>query len=227
MTHTVASTRRDGAPRPVRGLGVTISARQAEWARARVAADGLGDRVEIRLQDYREVADGPFDAVSSIGMFQHVGLARLGEYFDRLHGLLRPGGRLLNHAISRRPAARTAIARRSFMGRYVFPDAQLHELGGVVTAMQVAGFEARHLESLREHYARTLRAWSDNLERNWDAAVAEVGPGRTRVWRLYVAGSALAFDDARIGIDQVLAVRPDRGRSAMGWRPSWDPAPTP
>jgi cyclopropane-fatty-acyl-phospholipid synthase len=206
-------------------VGVTISREQAAWARERVAEEGLADRVQIRVQDYREVVDGPFDAISSIGMFEHVGLARLGEYFDRLHRLLRPGGRLLNHAISRRPGPRTAVAPRSFMGRYVFPDAELHEVGTVVSAMQRSGFEARHLESLREHYALTLRAWVANLESQWDRATARAGTTRARIWRLYLAGSALGFEDGRIGIDQVLAVRADRGASGMGLRPGWDTAP--
>jgi cyclopropane-fatty-acyl-phospholipid synthase len=210
-------------------VGVTVPRRQVEWAQKAVADAGLADRVEIRLQDYRDVLDGPFDAISSIGMFEHVGLRNLGLYFLRLYRLLRPGGRLLNHGISRpaRPGARTwagvpvtppRLARRSFIDQFVFPDGELHEVGTVVSTMQAAGFEVRHLESLREHYALTLRAWVANLEANWEEAVAEVCAARARVWRLYMAASALNFEAGRTQVHQVLAVRADRGRSGMPLR---------
>ena len=210
----------------VEAVGITISAEQAAWAQARVEADGLADRVEIRVQDYRDIHDGPFDAVSSVGMFEHVGLARLGEYFEQVHALTAPRGRFVNHAISRPPGHAPAIARHSFAQRYVFPDGELHEVGSVITAMQAAGFEARHMEDLREHYALTLRAWVANLEQNWDRAVADVGANRARVWRLYMAGSALGFEQGRIGINQVLGLRdPDQAHFPL--RPDWaaDPAP--
>lgn len=220
-------------------LGVTLSSEQYDWATKRVAEHGLGDRVEIRLQDYRELREAPFDAISSIGMFEHVGRQRMGEYFARLHRLLRPGGRLLNHAIGRpghdhdatwtgrAEATRRRLAVAAglrgpsriaspFMDRYVFPDGELHEVGTVVSMMQEGGYEVRHLETLREHYALTLRHWVANLESNWSAAVAEVGAGRARVWRLYMAASALGFERHHLEVHQVLAVRPDRGRSAMG-----------
>jgi cyclopropane-fatty-acyl-phospholipid synthase len=206
----------------VHGVGVTISARQAELARERVGEAGLADRIDIRLADYRDVRDGPFDAISSIGMFEHVGLSRLGVYFARLRGLLRPGGRLLNHGIARLPGRRPPIRRNTFVSRYVFPDGELHEVGAVVSAIQRAGFEVRHTENLREHYALTLRAWVRNLETNWDAAVAEVGMPRARIWRLYMAGSALGFEAGRLQVHQALAVRPDGGRSGMPITPgSW------
>lgn len=217
----------------VRAVGVTLSRRQVEWARRAVAEAGLADRVEIRYQDYRDVRDGPFDAVSSIGMFEHVGLRNLGLYFRRLHGLLRPQGRLLNHGISRpaRPGGRrwggvavtpSRLRRNSFVDRYVFPDGELHEVGAVVSTMQANGFEVRHLESLREHYALTLRAWVRNLERHWDEAVAEVGPGRARIWRLYMAASALNFEGGRTQVHQILAARPHRGRSGVPLRASFE-----
>ncbi len=136
----------------VSAVGVTLSNHQAEWARAAVREAGLEDRVEIRVQDYRDIADGPFDAISSIGMFEHVGAARLDEYFSRLYGLLRPGGRVLNHGIARRPGSSPAFARRGFIDRYVFPDGELHEVGSVVSRIQRAGFEARNVEGLREQY---------------------------------------------------------------------------
>jgi cyclopropane-fatty-acyl-phospholipid synthase len=217
----------------VRAVGVTLSRKQLEWAQKAVAEAGLADRVEIRLQDYRDVRDGPFDAISSIGMFEHVGLRNLALYFRRLYLLLRPQGRLLNHGISRPtklaqrpvggrlPATPSRMARRSFIDRYVFPDGELHEIGAVVSTMQATGFEVRHLESLREHYALTLRTWVSNLESNWDEAIAEVSAPRVRVWHLYMAASALNFEAGAIQVHQVLAVRSDGGRSGMPFRPDW------
>ena len=153
-------------------------------------------------------------------MFEHVGHERIAEYFGTLRALLRPTGRLLNHAISSIGGSR--ISARSFMGRYVFPDGELVDVADVVAAMERAGFEVRDVESLREHYARTLRAWIANLERNWDAAVREVGEGRARVWRLYMAGSVVGFDDGGIGVDQVLGVvRHADGTSGMPWHRNW------
>jgi cyclopropane-fatty-acyl-phospholipid synthase len=212
----------------VHAIGVTVSQRQAELAEKRVAEAGLAGKVEVRLQDYRDVDDGPYDAVSSIGMFEHVGAAQLAVYFDRCHALLRPGGRFLNHAISRpaqlhgsMDAGRPRFASRSFIDRYVFPDGELHEVGAVVTAVQQAGFEARHFESIREHYALTLRRWVANLEANWDECVAESTPGRARVWRLYMAGSALGFEANRIQVHPVLATKTDGGRSGLPLRPTF------
>jgi len=209
----------------VEAVGVTISERQVEGARHRVEDAGLSDRVEIRLQDYREVTDGPYDAISSVGMFEHVGAAKLLEYFTKMHALLRPAGRFLNHGISRPPGGRSRFRRRGFIERYVFPDGELHEVGSVVSAIQQAGFEVRDVESLREHYALTLRAWVANLESNWDEAVAEVGEGRARVWRIYMAGCAVGFEDGGIQIHQSLAVRTDKGRSGMALRRDWEREP--
>lgn len=207
----------------VRAVGITVSGEQCARARERVAEAGLDHLVEIRDQDYRAVADGPFDAISSIGMFEHVGARRARAYFSNLLGLLAPGGRLLNHAISRpRPCARAAIDRRSFVGRYVFPDSELMEVGATVSTMQALGLEVRDVESLREHYARTLRAWLANLEQGWDDAVRLAGPARARIWRLYLAGSALGFEEDRLSIHQVLAVRPDDdGRSHLPPTRTW------
>ena len=140
----------------VTAVGVTLSSNQAEYAIEAAKRARLDDRVEIRVQDYRDITDGPFDAISSIGMFEHVGLAKLGEYFGQLRGLVRPEGRVLNHGISRTARGRKTMGRRSFINRYVFPDGQLHEVGNVVSRMQQSGFEVRHVESLREHYALTL-----------------------------------------------------------------------
>lgn len=205
-------------------VGVTISAEQAAAARDRVAEAGLGDKVEIRLQDYRDLAGRgeTFDAVSSIGMFEHVGTARTAEYFGVVRSLLRPRGRLLNHAIS--SVGGSVISRDSFIGSYVFPDGELIDVGEVVLAMERAGFEVRDVEALREHYAKTLRHWVRNLETHWDEAVALVGRSRARVWRLYMAASALSFEQGNIGIHQVLGVVPeDGGTSGMAaTRRDWD-----
>ena len=199
----------------VSAVGITLSHEQARLARQRVADAGLAGRIEVRVQDYRAVSDGPFDAISSIGMFEHVGLARLREYFAVLHRLLPPGGRLLNHAISR-PSGRPSLDRHSFMGRYVFPDGELHEVGTVVSGMQALGFEVRDVESLREHYALTLRSWVANLDGAWDQAQASAGPARARIWRLYTAASALNFEAGRTSVHQVLGVREEAGgRSGM------------
>ena len=197
-------------------VGVTLSQEQAAFARSRVAELGLSDLVEIRVQDYREVDDGPYDAIASIGMAEHVGADTLPGYAEALHRLLRPQGRLLNHAISRRPGPRPEPSRTSFIDRYVFPDGELVPIAEMVGVIEQAGFEVRDVQSLREHYTRTLRAWLANLERDWDRAVALSSPGRARIWRLYIAGSALAFQANRIGVNQVLAVRTSpRGHSAM------------
>jgi cyclopropane-fatty-acyl-phospholipid synthase len=172
--------------------------------------------VEIRLQDYREVGDGPFDAISSIGMFEHVGLSQLGRYFEQLRSLLRPEGRILNHAISRPAGRRSGFDKDSFIARYVFPDGELHEVGTVVTAMQEHGLEVRDVHSLREHYARTLRSWVVNLETNREEAVRHVGPSRARIWLLYMAASAVNFEAGRINVHQVLGVKSSpRGTSGM------------
>lgn len=195
-------------------VGVTISTEQAAYAQQRVVDLGLADRIDIRVQDYREITDGPFDAISSIGMAEHVGEKRMGEYFERLHALLRPGGRLLNHAIS--SVGGSKLGRRSFVYRYVFPDGELLDIADTTRFMERAGFEVRDVENLREHYAMTLRHWVANLQRNWDAAVALVGEARARVWLLYMSGSVNGFEDAGIQIMQTLGVRlTSDGASAM------------
>ena len=207
----------------VEAVGVTISRDQADLAAKRVAAQGLSSKVDIRMQDYRDVHDGPYDAISSIGMFEHVGRRRLEQYFSKMAEVLRPGGRFVNHAISRpKKERRTIVPRRNFIDRYVFPDGELHEVGSVVTALQAAGLEVRHLENLREHYALTLRRWVANLEENWEPAVAEVGAARARIWRLYMAASAVNFEDNHLHIDQVVAIRtPASGLSSMPLHPRW------
>jgi cyclopropane-fatty-acyl-phospholipid synthase len=207
----------------VTAVGVTISQNQADLARKRVAEEGLTGRIDIRVQDYRDVSDGPFDAISSIGMFEHVGLRRLEQYFAKMADLLTPGGRIVNHAISRTETRRRRIVhRRNFVERYVFPDGELHEVGSIVTALQNAGLEVRHVENLREHYSLTLRRWVTNLEENWESAVNEVGEARARIWRLYMAASAVNFEDNHLHVDQVVAIKtPPSGSASMSLRPKW------
>jgi cyclopropane-fatty-acyl-phospholipid synthase len=202
-------------------VGITLSPAQAELAQQRVADAGLGSQVEIRIQDYRDLRGETFDAIASIGMFEHVGARRMPEYFETLARLLRPGGRLLNHAIS--SVGGSKLSGRSFVGRYVFPDGELIDVADVVRAMERVGLEVRDVESLREHYSSTLRAWVHNLDDSWDRAVALVGARRARVWWLYMTVSANGFDDGGLSIHQVLGVMPGPdGESGMprtrdGW----------
>ncbi len=198
----------------VTGVGITLSPDQVEVATKRAVEAGLADRVEFRLADWREVIDGPYDAIVGSGMMEYVGSARLAEYAGTLHELLRPGGRLLVHQVSRR--GDPVVQERSFIDAYVFPGAELLPLGTIVGTFEGAGFEVRDLESFREHYARSLRAWVSNLEEAWTACVRQTSPGRARVWHLHLAVSALAFEAARISVHQLLAVRPQSdGRSGM------------
>jgi cyclopropane-fatty-acyl-phospholipid synthase len=188
-------------------VGITLSQEQAQLARKRVAEEGLTDNVEIRIQDYRAVDDGPFDAISSVGMAEHVGRSKLPVYADTLGELLRPGGRLLNHAISWAEEA-TTWNNDTFIARYVFPDGELVPLGDMLNALTSGDLEVIDVETLRRHYALTLRAWVRNLEDNWDDAVAATSVGRARVWRLYMSASALAFEAGKLGVNQVLLQKP-------------------
>ncbi len=207
----------------VRALGVTLSRRQAEWAQKAIAEAGLSELAEVRHLDYRDVGEMDFDAVSSIGLTEHIGIANLPRYFRFLYDRLRPGGRLLNHCITL-PNNNEAIRRGWFISRYVFPDGELTGVGRLASVMHDIGFEVRHEENLREHYALTTAAWSANLDAHWDEAVAEVGVGTARVWRLYLAGVSLAFDQNQIQLHQVLGAKPHPdGRSDMPLRPTWEP----
>jgi cyclopropane-fatty-acyl-phospholipid synthase len=188
-------------------VGITLSAEQARLAEERVAEAGLAERIEIRVQDYRDTADGPFDAISSVGMAEHVGEAQLPRYAGRLHDLLRPGGRLLNHAIAW-SGADVTWDDDGFIARYVFPDGELVGLSRMVGVLEDADLEVLDVEALRQHYALTLRAWVQRLEERWDEAVAATSEGRARVWRLYMAASALAFEAGVMGVNQVLVQRP-------------------
>jgi cyclopropane-fatty-acyl-phospholipid synthase len=202
-------------------LGVTLSRQQAEWGQKLLADQGLSDRAEIRYSDYRAVRDSDFDAISSIGLTEHIGAANLPAYSAFLASRLKPRGRLLNHCITRPTASTDGVRVKGFINRYVFPDGELEGVGTIVSALQNAGLEIRHEENLREHYARTCKAWAANLEDHWDEAVAEVGEGRARVWRLYLTGSRLGFEQRRVELHQVLAVKTVDGQAAMPLRPDF------
>ncbi len=227
-------------------VGVTLSTAQQAYATARARELGVGQLCEFRLQDFRDVRDGPFDAISSIGMSEHVGRRSLAPYAQQMFDLLAPGGRFLNHAIGRpismkddpRPTRlseawrQTQVAwglrgpsrvRSEFIERYVFPDGELHDVGVMVSLFQAHGLEVRHLESLREHYALTLRHWVENLMKRFDEAAEEVGVERARVWRLYMAGSAVNFERHHLEIHQILTVKPVRGSAAVPLRPHFEP----
>ena len=202
-------------------VAVTLSAEQAAWAKAETERTGLADHVTIIHGDYRDSPGRDYDAISSIGLLEHVGVANYGAYFELLRSKLRPGGRLLNHCITR-PDNRTSPMPGAFIDRYVFPDGELTGSGRIISAAQDAGFEVRHEENLREHYALTLMHWSANLVDNWDACVAEVGLPTARVWGLYMAGSRLGFERNVVQLHQVLGVnvRAD-GEADFPLRPTW------
>ena len=202
----------------VEALGITLSPSQAEYARERIAREGLADRCRVQVRDYRDLGDEqPFDKVASVGMFEHVGLRRLDTYFRTVFRLTRPGGLFLNHGIITLGGARERrfadrILERiwrsgSFVNRYVFPDSELVPLAEVTRASESAGWETRDVESLREHYARTLRHWVRRLEAHEEAAVTAAGAETFRIWRLNMGASADAFSGGRIGVVQVLLAR--------------------
>ena len=189
----------------VRATGVTLSQRQAEHVRHRIDQLGLRDRVEVRLQDYREVDARAFDAVASVEMGEHVGADNYPVYAATLQRLLRPGGRLLVQQMSR---AGTAPGGGAFIESYIAPDMNMVPVGRTLGLLEDAGLEIRDVEAMREHYVPTVRAWAETLDQRWDDAVALVGPEQARVWRVYLAGGALAFEQNRMGVNQILAVRP-------------------
>jgi cyclopropane-fatty-acyl-phospholipid synthase len=186
-------------------VGITLSAEQRDWAMVAAEQEGLASQVDIRLQHFRELAGEQFDAVCSVGMYEHVGPGEAETYFEILYRALRPGGRLLNHAISKPGGSH--YGSRSFLLRYVFPNGRLRDVGATAQAMERAGFELRDVECLREHYALTLRAWVANLERHWAKAEALVGGGRARIWRLYMTGAINSFESASIAVHQVLGAK--------------------
>ncbi|GAA4415609.1 cyclopropane-fatty-acyl-phospholipid synthase family protein [Actinokineospora soli] len=188
-----------------RVTGITLAKEQRDFILGRLDELGLRDRVEIRLQDYRDLADEPFDAIGTLEMGEHVGRANYPVYAATLHRMLKPGGRLLLQQMSR---GATAQGGGAFIETYIAPDMNMRPVGQTVDLLEQAGLEVRDVEALREHYVWTVRAWWKTLEQRWADVVALVGEEQARVWRLYFAGGALAFEENRMGVDQVLAVRP-------------------
>ena len=205
----------------VKALGVTLSRAQATWAQERIKEQGRDDLAEVRHSDYREVTETGFDAVSSIGLTEHIGVKNYASYFSFLRDRLRTQGRLLNHCITRPHNRRQETG--AFIDRYVFPDGELTGSGRIITEVQNAGLEVMHEENFRVHYARTLAGWCHNLEQNWDACVDEVGEGTARVWGLYLAGSRLGIERNEIQLHHVLATKTDPdGEAAYPLRPTFE-----
>jgi cyclopropane-fatty-acyl-phospholipid synthase len=204
----------------VKALGVTLSSAQAEWATEAIKREGLEDLAEVRFLDYRDVAERDFDAISSIGLTEHIGVRNYPSYFGFLLDRLKPGGRLLNHSITR-PDNRYR-STGAFIDRYIFPDGELIGSGRIIAEAQDAGFEVRHEENLREHYALTLAAWSENLLAHWDEAVAEVGYPTAKIWGLYLAACRVGFERNSTQLHQILAVKLDADFNAhFPLRPTW------
>jgi cyclopropane-fatty-acyl-phospholipid synthase len=215
---------RYAARRGVRAIGVTLSHEQATWAQRAIEAEDIADLAEVRFGDYRDIRETGFDAVSSIGLLEHIGVKNYASYFRFLRSRLRSGGMLLNHCITR-PENKAEPTTHGFIDRYVFPDGELTGSGRIITEAQNAGLEVLHEENLRPHYALTLRDWCANLVAHWDEAVDEVGLEKAKVWGLYMAGSRLQFERGGIQLHQVLAVKPDEqgGVGDLPLRPWWTP----
>jgi len=192
----------------VQVTGVTLSREQGGYVRQRARGLGLGDRAEVRIQDYRDPLDGPYDAIASVEMGEHVGAARYPAFCAALYGRLRPGGRLLIQQMSRT----TRRGGGPFIESYIAPDMDMRPVGETIRLIQDAGFEVLGVEAMREHYARTIRAWLENFEANLPAITTILSAEQVRVWRLYLAGGALAFEQGRMGVDQILAVKPEGPR---------------
>jgi cyclopropane-fatty-acyl-phospholipid synthase len=210
----------------VQTVGITLSEPQAALARNRIIAAGLGDTCRVDVRDYRELpGDDTFDKIASVGMVEHVGVARLPEYFAAAWRLLRPGGAFLLHGIGETPASKTRRGP-SFADQYVFPDSELPGLGAVSDAAEAVGFEVRDVENLREHYVLTLRRWRERLESNREAAVRAAGESAYELWRLFMAGSAYRFRIGHYLLYQTLLVKPDDGASHLPLtRTDWYAAP--
>ncbi|MFT2817142.1 class I SAM-dependent methyltransferase [Leifsonia sp. A12D58] len=215
---------RYAARRGVTAIGVTLSEQQTEWANRAISDEGLADFAQVRFGDYRDIREAGFDAVSSIGLLEHIGVRNYPAYFEFLQSRLSTGGLLLNHCITR-PDNQSKAAARGFIDRYVFPDGELTGSGRIIAEAQDVGLEVLHEENLRQHYGMTLRDWCANLVEHWDEAVAEVGLPTAKVWGLYMAGSRLAFESDGIQLHQVLAVKPDEfgGVGNLPLRPWWTP----
>lgn len=206
----------------VTAIGVTLSEQQAIWGQRAIAEAGISDRAQIRFSDYRDVPETDFDAISSIGLTEHIGRENYSAYFAFLYDKIKPEGRMLNHTITRPSDFEPSHYRTSFINRYVFPDGELSGPGHIMSAMNAAGFEICHEENLREHYALTLKHWGENLEEHWNEAVNEAGLGTARVWRLYMAASRMGFTRNLIQLHQTLGVKtPSGGESGMPLRPDF------
>jgi cyclopropane-fatty-acyl-phospholipid synthase len=195
--------------------GITLSRIQAQVTQERIKNADLCQRSNVELRDYRDcnhLAES-FDKIASVGMFEHVGLKNLPEYFRTIRGLLRPGGTFLNHGIARSPLS--PVHKNSFIDRYVFPDGHLVTLSEAMKAAEDAGLEVRDVENLREHYELTLRRWVEGLRQNEEALRNQVSDTTYRIWLLYMAGSAAAFRRGDIAVYQVLLSRPNRGQSEL------------
>ena len=190
----------------VRAVGITLAEAQARLARERVREAGVADRVEIRLADYREVSDGPFDAIASIGMVEHVGAEQIDVYARRLHRLLKPGGRLLNHGIAKLKDFDTPD-EGAFSERFVFPDGVPLPLSRVLHALERTEFTTTHVEGLQDDYARTIGYWIESFDAHWDDAVRLAGIERARIWRLYLRAARQGFETGWASVYQVLAHR--------------------
>ena len=214
---------RYAARRGVRAIGATLSAEQAKWAQKAIQDEGLTGLAEVRHTDYRDVREAGFDAVSSIGLTEHIGVKNYPAYFGFLKSKLRTGGLLLNHCITRHDNKSTSFAG-GFTDRYVFPDGELTGSGRIVTEIQEVGLEVLHEENLRHHYAMTLRDWCRNLVEHWDDAVSEVGLPIAKVWGLYMAASRVAFERNNLQLHHVLAAKVDAwGDDSLPLRPWWTP----
>ncbi len=193
-----------------RSTGITLSQNQFDYARHRIQAEGLADRCEVRLQDYRDVPEhGSFDKIASVGMFEHVGLGNLETYFRKINALLRDGGLVLNHGITATDADSRQVGKGAgeFIDRYVFPHGELPHISLVLEKMSRASLEVADIESLRRHYARTCHEWGLRLEASRDKAIAAAGDKRYRIWQIYLAGCAHGFAHGWMNIYQVLACR--------------------
>lgn len=196
----------------MRAHGITLSYQQLAYAQQRIQAEGLQDQVTVELRDYRDIdGEDVYDKVSSVGMFEHVGLAKLPTYLATVMRVLRPGGLFLNHGITQDEEGWNKTVATEFINRYVFPDAELDCVSNIQLGMERAGFEIHDVEGLRPHYALTLRHWVQRLEAHREAALREVDEPTYRVWRLYMAACALEFEAGGTGIYQILASRRNRG----------------
>ena len=201
-----------------RCVGITLSENQARLARERVAQAGLAERVDIRLQDYRDIA-GQFDRITSVGMFEHVGIQHLPAYFEKIAALLAPGGVAMNHGITSTDVAQraTPYGGGEFIDRYVFPHGELAHLSTVIKAMQQGGLEVRDVENLRRHYARTCAAWTENFENRADEIARLTDGKRFRIWHVYLAGCAYAFANDWISLYQIVCGKAGEDPGRMPW----------